>query len=456
MTGDGNPTAAQLVVTVPQPDDSGANTADRYEWQAAMAAAQGLSLYLDAIDEDGRLASDEDRRIICEYHEDWVAVHGDNAVLVSGKHRDPEVGAYTTINQLADKGGLAHLFLRWHALKEKPTCKLVTTGGLSNGAPQDLEAAAKRLRLRRLANETFSITKQDVPVVNSLHSAIRTYGESHLPREWTGEEALSLDEQKTQTARFLSALSIDHAQVMRAHLPHAAPNMFAKPVVDRLSLETPPEAVWQAVLGLFRTRMRAAGPNSTGALPTVFESVIGTGVPTVEDSERALANRIVTMQDIHIAIVTATVNPGAYQPIAPPIRMTRAAVKMAAGECSDNSIERAEQLRRDYHRYWHNRMSGDPTAIADREKFRRLLLRISDKATTPKVRASSPWGAALWNELQDVIDGIPAEEIPVGLDADLLLGGISDLANVCQIWFSERFDVDAEIARLRARRGTAA
>jgi hypothetical protein len=35
-----------------------------------------------------------------------------------------------------------------------------------------------------------------------------------------------------------------------------------------------------------------------------------------------------------------------------------------------------------------------------------------------------------------------------GLDADLLLGGISELTNGCKAWFSDAFDVDAAAQNL--------
>jgi hypothetical protein len=120
-------------VAVAPADDAGASTADRYDWQAAMAAADGLALYLDALG-DGELRADSDGRIVCEHHEDWVVVRGGDAELVSAKHREPSYGVFTTLSQLAGDGGLAHLFGRWHALEEKPACRLVTTAGLAPGA----------------------------------------------------------------------------------------------------------------------------------------------------------------------------------------------------------------------------------------------------------------------------------------------------------------------------------
>src|SRR6185437_1731951 len=88
---EGSATARQVVLSAEPGDDAGAETADRYEWQAAMAAADGLALYLDAI-EDGSRWSGGDTGIVCEYHEDWVVLRADEAELVSGKHREPSVG----------------------------------------------------------------------------------------------------------------------------------------------------------------------------------------------------------------------------------------------------------------------------------------------------------------------------------------------------------------------------
>src|SRR5450631_1321616 len=103
--GEATATAAELVVTTRPTDDSGAITADDYDWQAAMAAADGLTLYLNALDEDGQLDFCQDSRILCEYHEDWVIMQATDAELVSGKHREPSYGAYRTVYQLAGDGG---------------------------------------------------------------------------------------------------------------------------------------------------------------------------------------------------------------------------------------------------------------------------------------------------------------------------------------------------------------
>ncbi|MFI9105809.1 hypothetical protein ACIGXA_35420 [Streptomyces fildesensis] len=452
-------TAAELVVTVPQPDDQGTNTLDRYDWQASTAAADGLELYLQALGADKRLQDGESRRILCEYHEDWVALHGDSAELVSAKHRDPSADAYRTLNQLAHEGGLAHLFLRWRELQEKPTCRLATSGGLASGDTQDFAATIQTLRQVRLSGQQIVINDENRSSTDKFHSAIYANSGKYLPKEWVrgSENEVSQDDQRQQVARFISMLNIQSELTRRADIGFAAPMKYAKPVVDYLGFDVPYESVWNVVYGLFFTRMKAAGPRIDAIISPVLAFANGSGPPTSADRERELATRIVTMHDIDLAVMTAVANPSAYGSLTSPIKLSRAAVKMRHGSCSDNSIERGEHLRREYQRFWHDRLNGDPTARVEREKLRRLLLRVSDRANTPDMRAKGKWGAHFWIALEDALEHIPAEQLPTGMDPGLLLGGINDLTNECKIWFSDIFDVAAEIDRIRENnRGSAA
>ncbi|MDV9168856.1 hypothetical protein R6V09_01700 [Streptomyces sp. W16] len=424
-----------------------------------MAAADGLELYLQALGTDKRVQHGDSRRILCEYQEDWVALSGDTAELVSAKHRDPSADAYRTVNQLAHEGGLAHLFLRWRELQEKPTCRLATTGGLASGDPQGFAATMRSLREVRLSGQEIVITDDHRPSIEKFHSAIHANSGKHLPKEWIkgSEGEVAPQDQMQQAARFISMLNIQAELTRRADIGFAAPTRYAKPVVEHLGFDVPWEAIWNVVYGLFFTRMKAAGPRTDAVISPVLAFANGSGSPTSADRERELSSRIVTMQDIDLAIITAVANPSAYGSLTSPIRLSRAAIKMRKGSCSDNSVERGEQLRRDYQRYWRSRLSGDPTALAEREKLRRLLLRVSDRSDTPAMRSKSGWGADFWIALQDALENIPVDQLPAGMDSDLLLGGISDLANECKIWFSEGFDVAAEIDRIRQEnRGSAA
>jgi hypothetical protein len=454
--GGNDATAAQLVMTVPPEDDAGAETADRYEWQSVMAAADGMAMYLQAVDTDGQVG-DNQSRIVCERHEDWVLVQGNDAELVSAKHKDPSYGAYTTLKKLFDDGGLAHLFLRWMALDAKPTCRLVTTPGLSRGPAQQLEKACQYLRELRLAGDgELAVTEEHHDAVKGACEMLDGY-RSKLPADWQDggfAGTYPSDGHRDQMARFMSILSIDHGLVQRKYVGYAAPDMYAKPVIERLGLQSKPAEIWEAVLALFRARMRAGGPLPLAALPKVMAYRIGASSPDAADVERSLASRIITMQDIDVAIRVAVQNPGGFSPIPRLLRTSRVAVKMAAGTCTDNSIERAEQLRADYQAYWSERAALDPTARAAQERLTRILLRVSDEATTVVGGVATANGQALWAELQRRVDTLPRTHVPDDMDSDLLLGGVCELSNRCQVWFSDRFDVEAEVTRLREDAGS--
>ncbi len=214
------------------------------------------------------------------------------------------------------------------------------------------------------------------------------------------------------------------------------------------------EAVWEAVHALFRVRMRAAGPMPRGGLPAVLYYRPGALLPGPAESERELAARIVTVADIDVAVRTAIAHPAGYMPLARATRVSRLAIKMAAGQCADNSIERAEHLRLEYRRYWRDRTSGDPAAGAAQERLHRALLCVSDQAAAAVARPGGAWGPELWAELQARIDAMTTGLWPSDLDADLRLGGVCELASRCQVWFSDRFDVNTEIGRLRGLRGS--
>jgi hypothetical protein len=235
----------------PPPDDAGASTADRYDWQAAMAAADGLALYRATLDASGRLPPDHNCRIVCEHHEDWALVKGDDAELVSAKHREPPYGIFTTVNQLVTSGGLAHLFIRWHALGERPRCRLVTTAGLGSGEPQGLEDAATHLRKLRSAGQDLSIDGDHKRAIIGFTLALLR-NPAELPDIWTSglpdSKSAPITQQLQQAARFLSMLSIRHGEPRRGHIRYAAPAMYCKPVLDRLgygrsSVGSSPKAV---------------------------------------------------------------------------------------------------------------------------------------------------------------------------------------------------------------------
>lgn len=455
--GDEDASASQLLLTTAPPEDAGARTADLYDWQAAMAAADGLAMYRDALDDAGALSSDGDDRIVCEHHEDWAMVSGSDAELVSAKHREPSTGAFTTVAQLVD-GGLAHLFVRWMALGGTPTLRLVTCAGLASNA-RALHEATRSLQTQRLQGSQLAPPDVVVSVVEEFIKTLLLRREGLPPRLHPAEgvtraNLLVTDEQYHLVTAFLSMLSIDHGRPQRSLVSHAAPSMYVKPVLERLGFPgVPVEAVWEAVLGFFRVRMRAAGQLSRGALPNVMAYRPGGSPLGATELRRSVESRLITLSDIDLVVRRAVKSPAGYLPLAAAFgNINHLSVKMAAGKCRDISIERAEHLRRDYQQFWRDRRDAQPGSVAAQPALRRLMLKAADQATATLKTDAGPYGAALWDALADGVTGIPAAQRPNGLDDELTLGGICDLANQCKIWFSARFDVRAEVTRLRAQR----
>ncbi|MFE4089221.1 hypothetical protein [Streptomyces sp. YIM B13502] len=179
---------------------------------------------------------------------------------------------------------------------------------------------------------------------------------------------------------------------------------------------------------------------------------VGATTPDTAQLERALLNRIVTLDDIDLAVRTAIAQPHGYRPLPRLQRTTKLAVKMAAGQCSDNSIERAEHLAQEYRDFWREQRSSDPTARAAQTRLERHLLRISDDATQTTL-AEVPRGPAFWLALQRLLAASPLPDLPSGMDPELLLGGICELTSQCKVWFSDSFDVDQAIEAIQRGRG---
>lgn len=410
-------TAAEVVVAVPAGDDAGARTADLYDWQAAMAAVDGLRMYVDALDHQGRLPPGATGRVICEHHEDWTLVRDPDAELVSCKHRELSSGAWTTIAQLVDKGGLAHLFSRWLALDEKPSARLVTCAGLASGLPRNLATATQRLR------DEVAGRDLDATILASIDEAAKSFTkELHfhragLPAEWQAptnakpKDYAVVDGHVLKVRAFLTRLVIDAGRPNREVIAHAAPTMFARPALQKLgATEDSCSAVWEAVLQLFRARMRARGPLEYGDLPVVFAASPDSGAATTSAAnEASLEGRIVDLQDIDVAIRVALRNPQGYMPLAIPAQPTRLSVKMARGGCSDTSIARAERLRTDFKRYRCERDNTVPGAIAEWRNLERQLMRIADDATHAARTPTGTWGSPLWHTLTQRLHNPPPQ-----------------------------------------------
>lgn len=446
--------AADAVLAVSPTDDAGAQTADRYEWQAAMAAADGLAAYAQHQNGDLQHLDSSQIRVICEYHEDWIIQLDTEVELVSAKHREKSSGPWKTVRDLVADGGLGHLFARWLHVDRNASTRLVTNAPTGPGEATNLVAC--RDLLEKLARGEELLPIDQTMLDNCLDTFCRALMmfRKKLPQQWQADRGTSAkgqtvpDDLREAVREFLLIHRFDQLRPERALVHHAAPTLYAKPLLDTIGQpDSLSVSVWEAIVQLFRLRMRAKGPTAYGGLPDIRP------IAEPQTPDQVVEERVVTLQDIVIAVGAAVAYPTAYKPIPRLRRVSTLGVKMAEGGCSDTSIERAEQLRMDYSRYRRDRRNSVPGSAPELQAIERILHRIADEETH-KVRAvAAPWGDDLWAALSSRLHSSPKELSKFQLDGDLGLGGISELTSRCRVWFSERFDVEAAVATAKQQRG---
>lgn len=448
---------ADTLLQVDVTDDVGARTADLFHWQAAMATADGIAALLMELDADLDIAHESPSAIVCEHHEDWVVRVSDELEIVSAKHREPNVGTWASITVLIGDGGIGHLFTRWLRLDRKVSARLVSCAALSNGEASDLSECSTLLR-RSNSGETLTGSEAELidRCVDKFSRAVMMY-RKELPTEWQAPRdarAKKLDPPRELTdavRAFLLVLTFDVARPSRDFAPHAAPGLYAEPLAIKMNQPAAlAPIIWNAVLRLFEVRMRARGSSQRGGLPKLAAAVAH-GDLIAGSSE--LEPRTVTTRDILLAVRSAIQNPGAYMPLARPAKLTKLSVKMANGGCSDTSIARAERLKLDFARYRRAREATVPGSSAERAAIERHLLRIADEETARSRSVTGRWGADLWAAMSTRLSAAPPQHLSAGLDGELALGGVADLASRCQVWFSPGFDVDSAIAAEKKLRG---
>lgn len=423
--GSGASVPAQILVATVPPDDAGAETLDRFEWQCAMATADVLALYEQSLSGSCHDAHE----LICEHHEDWSLRGETDAEIVSAKHLERKFGTYSTLKQLLDEGGVLHLFDRWIALQRSPLCRVVTTPVLDGDAEKFEKACA---HFRGQSGDVLDFGQ---------HAELMT----KLVTEVDKRRALKSDsgtgdvadpaQDPASLAAFMRVLRLDHGRPFRDDLRYAAAERYAVPLAQHLGKPDAAGAIWTAVLNVVRERMRAAGPTPRAELPLVLGAA----------DEEGYEARSLTLGEVGVIVEVAVNNTAGLAPLPKPLRTSRVAVKMAVGGCHETTIGRAERLRLQFKTYWRTVGSG-PGRAAQQQRVDNVLHQIAENETILVANESGPWGQALWSSVQKRMDVLETAPKAQGLDADLLMGGVAELANNCLVWFSEGFNAD-EVAR---------
>jgi hypothetical protein len=434
---DDTPTGSEphpALTTLPT-DDVGAETQDRFTWQHHCIAGDCIV----------SLADHSSARIICEMHEDYVIEANATLQLVGCKHREPGRGPWS-LQELCSDGGLAHLFSRW---TQFPTCstKLMTNADLRRGAEEarhvidtacsespDEDSVTKLGRALLLAN------------TKGRHAAIPTVV---VARGKKVRSQLEVPDAFLQQVRaFAKSLSVVHDLPSRHHIRSHHIQELAQPYMLRsCGVDAGAAEAYDRLVEL------VAGKNRIDPLKSDYSSWFGGNV-------RGSALAMVTARSLFPADVAGSFVPKIEQlPLEswPGADHSRLRIKLLQGGLKSTRINSALILREAWLAAWARQRLGLPGDQALRHDLEARVLHIAgDAESATCAEDGTPWGNRmydyLWSTISQQCDELRGS---LPLRREHLMGLALDLAEQCQVWFSDEFEVDAFLAHYRHGEGVA-
>ncbi len=385
-------------------DDVGAETLDRFRYQAHLVARACVAMILDQ-----RVAA-----VICEWHEDYIVQFANGASeIVSVKHHDGSQINWT-VRQLCADGGLRHLFDRFLLLQERVTCRLQTNEQLRTGAQQPAE-----LRDCCASKDASGISTWATTLAPHLGA--------------TGPDVVE---------RFLRVLTIedglpDRGVVKPVHVQQLMPELSRELGLDVITAERS----YESLVALALDACSAPG----------HEIVIAAVADPTQLSLDAQQARLVAAKTIdrHRAFDAIgrrseipTVLLSAAADLTP--SRTRLVKKLEAGGVGATGIRSARRLRINWEQQksaWSTGLPGDDHVIED------MRARIVREASLAEARTRRPGGQYANEMLEDLRPRLQTDTIggawPGPLTPDLLLGLAFERTDACEIFWSDEFDPDS-------------
>lgn len=389
--------------------------------------------------------------MISEYWEDWILINGPETTLVSGKVRDLDQGAWEWAD-LVEKGGIAHLYRNSQRLPRVSEYRLSTNNALERSKTSPLGDAclvddhASGSPRKQVSDADFTeLSRKLARHLMMSHKKAGLSDEETTGRRSRAENCRPQQSLLAKVSPFLRKLRLDTDLPGRHFIDDSAPTSYVQPVLKALG--HPPENaewVWKALTDQVEQSMRARLPLEWGALSMLVQNSDNPekrqGLP-----HDLLRRRITT--DQARSVITDVVRRPRYF-LAPDIPLRhKVSVKMHAGQCGANAIQRAE----DSLKSWSNATSGlddSPGNHAQVEAFTKdLVQRVDDVEYDLKNQgvAQEEMGARLWGNSIRLPPG-EFPELPFPINRELITGAVAHAANECMIWFTEeRFDADAEL-----------
>ncbi|MFF9587480.1 dsDNA nuclease domain-containing protein [Streptomyces achromogenes] len=383
-------------------EDSGSETADRYEYQYQVVARHCCDLGIGDL-----------LWILCEWHTDYIlAFSGGRYALVSVKHRELSQGHWT-LRRLCDDGGLATLYARWRECRKPYQTRLATNAALDRDSARLAKACAERemTTLRGFARDLWE----------NLECA-------------TEEEALE----------FLASLRIEHElpprKYIRAHNieNHVRP-MLARTQGQRFDGPT----VYDAIVDVVRQAARAVNNDQGHAWVLSTSGGLDSSTLLEEDLRKRLIDKeriSARLQQIPFTgpalLQSDTQRDSAGE--------SRLAKKLRRGGIGETGIHSARRTRRSWATFaaqYSAPLPHEDDLVDD------LTTRVLHEAGLAEADAWSETSygrkmLSLLNErLRPETIGVPHE---VHVDRLHLLGLVYQLTDECKVWWSPEFDVDAD------------
>lgn len=435
------------------PDDAGSRSLSKFSWQCAVATRDLLVLLARDIHDCEAGRRPPHRALVSEYWEDWVLIDGNKTMLVSAKERDLDQGPWEWAN-LMDRGGVAHLYRNHQRLPGADLWRLSTNNALHRAKTEPLGDLC-------LVSDTASGSPRS-PVTAQQHTTVVHRFAQHLllsseraglteeearGRRSRAQDCVPADALLSSVRPFLDKLQLDTNLPGRRDIDSSAPLSFVKPVLKSLKYpEELSEKVWQALKGFVTQSMTASVPLEWGELS---ELVRLSNNQKRKELPYDLLRRRITTEQAREQIDRAVAHPRRF--LAPrKLHRNTVSVKMDAGGCGANAIQRAEENMKEWRDKISTEVDDSPGSHAQIEVFTKELRQRVDDVEYDLLNGGSSdkdFGRRLWGDsVRLPVDSFPA--LPFPLTRSLLTGAIADSSDQCRIWFTEeQFDANQELRR---------
>lgn len=381
-------------------EDAGATSSGYYEFQYGWVARHALEMSDPTCDLEW---------ILCEWHTDFIFGWSDLFAPVSVKHRESNSGHWTIATLFSD-GGMLTLYRRWDELGRPNQCRWVTNGGLN----PDCRALAK------------ACSSTDTGALD----------------DWLCKHAFRFDgASRSDALAFLLALRIDNnsSQTTDQRILHV--ERFARPALRALALSThEASAFYDAVVGIARTASQGLG----GIEPTKWSSSSTEAFDAAVLAAADSANRVIRAGPIRL-LARKLAEPVAAELPPEPATDTTLVKKLRRGKVVPTAEMAARRTRMGWAAF--EATYSEPLPLDGRPStFESLRARVVSEAADSQVdaeRHGQPYGNLMYQDMRARMRAVAAEPATSMLTSELVMGLAFDLTARCEIWWSERFDIDA-------------